>query len=98
MGCLVTEVRRIGGITVSAKRVGCGLGCTLTSVGGIDFCAERIGGISVRTASAGGINCRMVLVCDVNVPYLEIEPEMIWVNPWGTNEVLSNTHWTIETQ
>ena len=28
-------------------------------------------------------------------PYLEISPEVIWVNPWGTNDVFSNTSWNI---
>lgn len=28
-------------------------------------------------------------------PYLEIEPKIIWVNPYGSNDVLSNTDWNI---
>lgn len=29
------------------------------------------------------------------VPYLEIEPETIWLIPWATNDVMSNVDWTI---
>lgn len=29
------------------------------------------------------------------VPYLEIEPEVIWLIPWAENDVLSNTNWNV---
>lgn len=38
-------------------------------------------------------------VCSVNVtvPYLEIEPQIVWVvDGWTANDVLSNTHWGID--
>ena len=37
-------------------------------------------------------------VCSVNVtePYLEIEPEILWIADWGTNDVYSNTHWQVD--
>lgn len=30
------------------------------------------------------------------VPYLEIEPQIIWLTPWAQNDVLSNTSWQVE--
>lgn len=35
-------------------------------------------------------------VWPVFVPYLEIEPQILWVNDWGTNDVYSNTDWLVE--
>lgn len=36
------------------------------------------------------------LVWPVYVPYLEIQPEVIWLIPWAQNDVLSNTSWNVE--
>ena len=29
-------------------------------------------------------------------PYLEIHPEVIWLTPYASNDVLSNTDWNID--
>lgn len=34
-------------------------------------------------------------VWPVFVPYLEIDPEIIWLTPWALNDVLSNTDWNV---
>ena len=45
------------------------------------------------------IAARVEQVCSVNVtiPYLEIDPEIVWVvDGWAANDVLSNTHWNVD--
>ena len=44
---------------------------------------------------------KKVMVGDTEVwpgfhPYLDIEPKILWVTPYGTNDVLSNTDWRVE--
>ena len=79
------------------------MGCLtykLTRIGGIDATLTWFGGISVPFVRKGGMACRMGLVCKPNIakPYLEINPEIIWVYPdWSAyNEVYSNTHWNVD--
>ena len=79
------------------------MGCLtvkLTRVGGIEASLTRVcGGISATFTKVGGMTCRLGLVCKPNIlhPYLEIEPELIWVYPdWATdNNVYSNTSWKV---
>lgn len=45
------------------------------------------------------ISAAVEQVCSVNTtqPYLEIEPQFIWVvDGWAANDVLSNTHWNVD--
>lgn len=45
------------------------------------------------------ISAGLEQVCSVNVtvPYLEIEPEIVWVvDGWAANDVISNTHWNVD--
>lgn len=62
--------------------------------------AERVGGIGASMERKGGISCRFSLICSTGVvpPYLEINPEIIWVYPdWSAyNDVISNTHWNVD--
>lgn len=79
--------------------MGC-LSYKLTRIGGIDSSLTRVdGGITSTFKRIGGITCRMGLVCKPNIarPYLEINPEVIWVYPdWSAyNDVHSNTHWNV---
>lgn len=30
------------------------------------------------------------------VPYLDIEPKIVWMTTWAENDVLSNTSWNVE--
>ena len=58
----------------------------------------HIGDLHLVDASIGRAYLGDVLVYEKNVaPYLEIEPEIIWVVPdWSVdNEVFSNTTWNI---
>lgn len=53
----------------------------------------------VTCSAVGGITACVSHVCtpSIRTPYLEIEPELIWVVPdWAVdNNVLSNTTWHI---
>lgn len=99
MGCLTVTYTRLGGMTVSAERAG-GISCTATRFGGVSAIAERVGGIDASMERVGGMTCRFALICDTGLvaPYLEINPEIIWVYPdWSAyNDVYSNTHWNVD--
>ena len=104
---LIASMMRVGGTTASVSRVG-DFSCSLASTKRVAFGMERFGGLSgvmARIKGFGGafewvynFAGNMVQVCSTNVtePYLEIEPEIIWVADWGTNDVYSNTHWNID--
>ena len=100
MGCLSFILRRIGGITSSLTRIGGGIKTAFSREGGIASSFQRVGGIESYFRKVGGIQSRMGLVCKPNImrPYLEIEPEIIWVYPdWAVdNNVYSNTHWNVD--
>ena len=99
MGCLTVTYTRLGGINADAERVG-GITCSATRIGGILATATRIGGMSATMARKGGMSCRFALICDTGLvaPYLEINPEIIWVYPdWSAhNDVISNTRWNVD--
>ena len=96
---MAVKYTRFGGIVADAERVG-GISCTATNVGWMDATATRIGGIDASMERRGGVKCRFSLICTTNIiaPYLEINPEIIWVYPdWSAhNEVYSNTHWNVD--
>ena len=98
MGCLSFTLTRIGGVAADPTRVGA-VSVSLVRRDGISVSFVREDGISVSFVRKGGMACRMGLVCKPNIkrPYLEIEPELIWVYPdWATdNNVYSNTHWNV---
>lgn len=64
----------------------------------------HLGNIKMREIPLGPVSIGRAYLGDVLVfqkaaaPYLEIEPELIWVNPdWGVdNNVYSNTNWNID--
>ena len=60
--------------------------------------AIRIGSEEIQDMGGGiaAVYAGESKVWPVFVPYLEIEPQILWVNPWGTNDVLSNTDWIID--
>lgn len=99
MGCLTVTYTRLGGMTASAERVG-GISCSASRLGGVSAMAERVGGIDASMERVGEMTCRFALICDTGLvaPYLEINPEIIWVYPdWSAyNDVISNTHWNVD--
>ncbi len=99
MGCLTVTYTRLGGVIVGAERVG-EISCSASRIGGMSATAERVGGIGASMERKGGISCRFSLICSTGVvpPYLEINPEIIWVfTDWSAqNDVYSNTHWNVD--
>ena len=99
MGCLTVTYTRLGGMTASAERVG-GISCSASRIGSVSATATRIGGIDASMERVGGMTCRFSLICTTGVvpPYLEINPEVIWVYPdWSAyNDVYSNTRWNVD--
>lgn len=103
MGCLSYKLTRVGcGMNASLTGVGGGISASLSRVGGgIEASLTmKDGGISANFKRVGGMSCRMGLICTPNIshPYLEINPEIIWVYPdWSAyNDVISNTHWNVD--
>lgn len=97
--CISISVQRIGAVTTTATkepdaitRVDC------SAVGRIAPSLELQGRIYAST-SVLAVTARVSHVCTPSIrnPYLEIEPELIWVYPdWAAdNDVLSNTTWHI---
>lgn len=99
MGCLTVKYTRQGGIEADAERIG-GIACTASRIGGVFAKATRSGGMATTMTRVGGMACRFALVCKPGIlpPYLEINPEIIWVYPdWSAyNDVYSNTHWNVD--
>ena len=90
MGCLTYTLRRIGGIASSLTRVDGGISSSLAASG----CGMQTG-----MSKVSGMSSCMGLVCtpSIRIPYLEIEPELIWVtsDDISTNDVFSNTYWIV---
>lgn len=99
MGCLTVTYTRLGCITADVERVG-GISCSATRLGGVSATTTRVGGMSADMKRSGGVTCRFALICTTGIiaPYLEINPEIIWVYPdWSAyNDVYSNTRWNVE--
>ena len=73
---------------------------TATPVGDIYCTATAVDGIKAYAIPIGGISCKVYYTCSVDIggkPYLEIEPEIIWVLAgWSSNDVYSNTTWHVD--
>lgn len=57
------------------------------------------GGLTALFVWVSDMTAKMEEICSINVtvPYLEIEPEIIWVvDGWAANDVLSNTRWNVD--
>lgn len=99
LGGILADTKRDGGVTCNATRIG-GIICHAAHIGRIFATATKIGGISARMERNGGMTCQFALICDTGFvdPYLEINPEIIWVYPdWSAyNDVYSNTNWNVD--
>lgn len=75
------------------------LSVTLARVGAVSVEAERKPSGVAAGLERVRVRASLARVCDrdIKVPYLEIEPTILWVYPdWAvSNNVLSNTHWRI---
>ncbi len=97
---LSASLQRSASMSVAAVRVG-GVEATVGRLGGrLAARMNRVVSISGDVARVGGsLNVRLTRVCTPNLepPYLEIEPQLIWVYAGleATNDVFSNTNWNI---
>lgn len=99
MSCLSVTLTRAGGISASSEHVPSGMSAGLVRTGGIAASHERVDEWITATVVKTGFAADLARVCTTSIrnPYLEIEPELIWVYPdWAVdNDVLSNTYWHI---
>lgn len=101
MGCLHVEVARaVEGVLPVAGRIG-GLSLTASRVGhGVSMSSSRIGRMYAGTSRIGGMTVTCGLVCSVNkAPLLRVAPEHIFLMP-GNNFtdsvlVISNVVWSV---
>lgn len=104
----VADLSPVGGSAMDFSRIG-GSAASLTGTPQTAMDFERKGYLVAslfREGSVEGLfvwvtdaSAKMEQVCTVNVtvPYLEIEPEIVWVvDGWAANDVISNTHWNID--
>lgn len=98
-----------GGLSMAAARIG-DTKAGLSPCEGLSFGIDREGNLiaSAVNASSGiepsamkdsGLSARLDRICatDVTIPYLEIEPQIVWVVDGGaSNDVYSNTNWNID--
>ena len=98
MSCLTASLTRVGGLAAG-----------MTGEGHLSASLERsalltagrfvrVGGMAGRFARKGGAWMGMSAVCDTNIAgaYLRIDPEILWLVDWGTNDVYSNTAWRVD--
>lgn len=98
MSCLSASLTRVGGLAAGmtgTARLGASLERSGRMLAG-GF--ARVGNFSGRFVRRGGAWMGMSAVCDANIAgaYLRIDPEILWLVDWGTNDVYSNTHWNVD--
>lgn len=98
MSCLSVTLSRVGAVSVEAERKPSGVAAGLRRSGAPVPVFMRLPGL-LTALERVSVRASLARVCerDIKVPYLEIEPTILWVYPdWATsNNVLSNTHWRI---
>ena len=99
MSCMSVKITRVGEIGVGAELSSEGIRAVLTRDKIGVRCSKMQTGITA-TLSHDAIRARLSMVCTPSIrePYLEIEPEIIWVYPdWSAyNDVYSNTTWNVQ--
>ena len=108
MSCISATLTRIQARLSASLQRSASMSVAAVRVGGIEAAVDRLGGrlsahvnrvvsISGDIARIGGsLNVRLTQVCTPNLepPYLEIEPQVVWVYAGleATNDVFSNTN------
>lgn len=99
MSCISVKITRVGEIGVSSELASEGIGVGIVREGAPVVRCSRLDTGITATLIHDAIQARLSMVCtpSIQAPYLEIEPEIIWVYPdWErTNDVFSNTTWNI---
>lgn len=76
------------------------LNVTIERIGKADLSAALIrSAMCVRiTRAVTRMSVILEPVCKSSLagPYLEIEPHILWITDWGSNDVYSNTDWIVQ--
>lgn len=99
MSCTSVGITRVGAVGLEIEIASEGIRAGLSCAGAPGVrCSRTPSGMTV-TLDRDAIRARLSMVCtpSIRIPFLEIEPEAIWVYPdlESTNDVLSNTNWHI---
>lgn len=99
MSCMSAKITRVGKIWASSELVSEGIRAGITREGALAARCSKVPTGITATLDHDAIRARLSLVCtpSIRTPYLEIEPQLIWVytNIESTNDVFSNTTWHI---
>ena len=99
MSCLSVTITRSGSLAAEVAHVPSDVRAAIERTGGPSVAFTRQGGL---LAGAERVKVTAILsrVCDtsIRVPYLEIEPTVLWVYPdlENSNDVSSNTYWKVK--
>lgn len=100
MSCMSAKITRVGKIGASSELVSEGIRAGITRAGSMSARFSKVPNGITATLNRNAIRARLSMVCtpSIRTPYLEIEPELIWVYPdWAVdNNVYSNTHWNVD--
>ena len=100
MKCISATLTRAESFSTSLSRTGEALGSTAIRIGAIrGFYERQERGMKVAfTPLRIGVRLSPVCTPSIRNPYLEIEPEVLWVyaDMVQYNDVISNTYWRIK--
>lgn len=99
MSCTSVKINRVGEIGAETGLASEGIRSVLSREGAPGVrCSKQDTGITA-SMDREAIRARTSMVCtpSIRVPYLEIEPEVVWVYDGleSMNDVFSNTSWNI---
>ena len=98
MSCTSVKITRVGEIGVASVLASEGVRAVVARDGAIVVGAQKVGHVSA-SLDHDAIQARLSMVCTPSIrnPYLEIEPEILWVytDLEQYNDVLSNTYWRV---
>lgn len=99
MSCTSVKITRVGRIGITSGLVSEGIRAGITREGTMSAHCSKVPTGITATLDRDAIRARLSMVCSpsIRVPYLEIQPEILWVysDLEQYNEVLSNTYWNV---
>jgi len=99
VSCIDVKITRVGKIGVSSELASEGIGVGIVREGALGVRCSKLDTGITATLTHEAIQARLSMVCrpSIRTPYLEIDPEILWVysDLEQYNDVLSNTYWHI---
>lgn len=96
MSEFTAAMQPVGGVTGGLTQVG-GLSGSMTLVAGPAWAFSQVAATGRLTPVPGSAaSMTPTHDPDLGTPFLEITPEILWIADWGTNNVISNTDWTVD--